>query len=208
LCIRVESQFFDFARVFDCHPRRFPLRLWCDGGERGTRVVRRVSSKREHTCRTNTGEHRLHNHSFVEFPLNIVFLRTGISTRRSRAGIRRDRPISTMASLRGGRLLTRRSSERVTFLLFVGDLLCGFSRAHRQLLGLLAEFLNRSFEMLAVVGELPFCAFVAEEFDFAVCKFRADGVVEGRFCGSKKFGLGDKSNRDTFDTLGVTEIGR
>ena len=73
---------------------------------------------------------------------------------------------------------------------------------------MLAEFLNRSFEMLAIVGEFSFCAFVAEEFDFAVCKFRADGVVEGRFCGSKEFGLGDESDRDTLDTLGMTEIGR
>jgi hypothetical protein len=35
--------------------------------------------------------------------------------------------------------------------------------------------------MLSVVGEFSFCAFVAEEFDFAVRKFGGRIILEGGF---------------------------
>lgn len=72
----------------------------------------------------------------------------------------------------------------------------------------MTEFLDRSFEMLTVIGEFSLCAFVSEEFDLAVGKFGGDGVLERRFAGSEIFGFGDESDGYTLDSLGVTKVGR
>jgi len=50
--------------------------------------------------------------------------------------------------------------------------------AHIQLLSLLAEFLDCALKMLTIICEFPFSALVAEEFDFAVCEFGGNVVVE------------------------------
>jgi hypothetical protein len=62
--------------------------------------------------------------------------------------------------------------------------------------------------MLTIVGNFTFCAFVAEEFDFAVSEFRSDWILKSCFVSTEIFGFRDKSYRDAFDTFGMTEIGR
>jgi hypothetical protein len=96
----------------------------------------------------------------------------------------------------------------VTFLLLARGVLIGVRTTHRQLLSLLTKFLNRSFEMLAIVRKLAFSPFIAEEFDLAVGEFCREIVLETCFLRSKVFGLRNKSDRNTFNPFRMTEIGR
>ena len=96
----------------------------------------------------------------------------------------------------------------MSFLLFIRNNLRRLGRSHRDLLGLLSEFFNRSFQMLTIVGEFSFCSLVAEEFDFAVGEFGGDCVLEGvGFAGTEVFGFGDETDGDAFDAFGVAEVG-
>ena len=87
-------------------------------------------------------------------------------------------------------------------------MLVGVWGAHRQLLSLLTKLLNGSFEMLTIVGKFAFCAFIAKEFDLAVGEFRRERVLVSRFLRPEELGFGDKSDWNTLDTFGVTEVGR
>jgi len=84
--------------------------------------------------------------------------------------------------------------------------LIGVRATNRQLLSLLTKFLNRSFEMLAIVRKFAFGSFVAEEFDLAVGKFCRESPLETSFLRSKVLCLRNKSDRNTFDTFRMTEI--
>lgn len=55
--------------------------------------------------------------------------------------------------------------------------------------------------MLPIVSKFPFCAFVAEEFYFAVGEFRYDRVLKRAFTIPEEFGLGDESNWNAFNTF-------
>lgn len=93
-------------------------------------------------------------------------------------------------------------------LLFLARaLLVGIRAAHRQLLSLLPKLLNGSFEMLAIVGKFALCAFIAEELDLAVGEFRREFVFVSRFLRSEELCFGNKSDGNTLDTFGMTEVG-
>jgi hypothetical protein len=93
------------------------------------------------------------------------------------------------------------------FLLLVGDSLWRLGPIG-DLLSLVSEFFNRSFQMLTVIGEFSFCTFVTEEFDFAVGEFGSDCVLECvGFAGTEIFGFGDETDGDAFDAFGVAEVG-
>ena len=94
----------------------------------------------------------------------------------------------------------------MAFLLLARGMLVGVRTAHRQLLSLLTEFFDCSFEMLAIVGKFAFCAFVAEELDLAVGEFRCEIGLEARFLRSKELCLGNESDWNTFDSFGVTDV--
>jgi hypothetical protein len=96
----------------------------------------------------------------------------------------------------------------VTFLLLARGVLIGVGATNRQLLSLLTKFLNRSFEMLAIVRKFAFGPFVAEEFDLAVGEFGRESVLKTGFLRSKVLCLRNKSDRNTFDTFRMTEIRR
>ena len=96
----------------------------------------------------------------------------------------------------------------MAFLFLARSLLTWVRAAHCQLLGLLTELLNCSFEMLPIVGKFAFCTFVPEELDLAVCKLCSEIALECRFVRSKIFCFGNESDRNALDTFGVTEIGR
>ena len=103
---------------------------------------------------------------------------------------------------------SRGTAKRMTLFLLVRYLLRRIRCASCPLLSLLSEFFNGTFKMLTIVGEFPFCAFVAEEFDFAVCEFGSNCILKRRIGCSEIFSFRNKSDGNAFDTFGMTKVGR